>query len=109
MGGGQMKLPLKITIGEKSRPAMEIQTQAEADAYFEKLVSHNLRLRRWKKDDGGRKEAEEVERHNLGYYAGYYDSETRRRVELLFKCVHPVFGSIERNGEPTPEEVSQAG
>lgn len=45
----------------------------------------------------------------VGYYAGYYDSETRERVERLFMCAHPVFGSIADNGAPTPDEAYDAG
>lgn len=41
----------------------------------------------------------------MGYYAGYYDAETRERVERLFGAVHPIFGSV-RN---TPEEILKAG
>jgi hypothetical protein len=50
-----------------------------------------------------------VERHNLGYFAGYYDNETRERVERLFKCSHPIFGSIAKNGAPTAKEALAAG
>jgi hypothetical protein len=83
------------TIGEKYGPAMEITGQAKADAYFEKLV--NLHMAKWGKS---REEAEALERGNLGYYAGYYSAETRERVERLFKCSHPVFGEISKNGQP---------
>jgi len=93
-----------ITIGEKYGPAMEITDQAAADAYFEECVQYHLR-----KEVKPRDEVEAIERANLGYYAGYYDTETRRRVERLFKCVHPIFGSIAENGPPTPEEAFKAG
>lgn len=94
----------KTTIGEKYGPAMAITDQAEADAYFEKCVRHMM-------EHGGhsREKAEEMERINLGYYAGYYDHETRERVEVLFRCAHPVFGSIAGNGPPTTEEAFRAG
>ncbi|TXH09637.1 MAG: hypothetical protein E6R03_16465 [Hyphomicrobiaceae bacterium] len=36
-------------------------------------------------------------------FAGYYDSETRERVERLFKCEHPIFGAIATKGQPTAE------
>ena len=104
-----MKLPLKITIGEKYRPAMEIKTQEEADNYFEDLVEHNLAMRQRREEIPDVELAKKVERHNLGYYAGYYDSETRERVERLFKCCHPVFGAIAEKGQPTPEEAFELG
>ena len=84
---------------------MGITDQAEADAYFEGLVKHNQSV----KPDRTRAKAEEIERSNLGYYAGYYDSETRERVERLFRCEHPVFGAIAKEGEPTCEQAFWAG
>ncbi len=99
----------KITIGKplhyRYGLAMEITTQAEADAYFEELVKHNQSVQ----PDLPREKAEEIERSNLGYYAGYYGSETRERVERLFRCEHPVFGAIAKNGQPTSEEAFEAG
>jgi hypothetical protein len=99
-----MKDRAKITYRDKYGPAMEITDQAEADKYFEELVRHNLSF-----GENTRELAENVERHNLGYYAGYYDSETRERVERLFKCEHPVFGSIAQKGPPATEEALMAG
>lgn len=98
------RLPKKLTIGEKYGPAMEITDQAAADEYFEACVAHLM-------DNHGteRAEAETIERANLGYYAGYYSPETRARVERLFRCAHPVFGSIETNGSPTPLDAFTAG
>ena len=92
-----------ITIGEKYSPAMEITDQAEADAYFEQCVQHTMSF------GLDRVRAEAIEKSNLGYYAGYYSSETRARVEKLFRCEHPIFGSIAINGSPTAEEAFQAG
>ena len=96
----------KITIGEKYSPAMEITDQAAADAYFEELVEHMMNHGVEKHT---RAEAEKLERSNLGYFAGYYGNETRERVEKLFKCSHPIFGSISKNGSPTVEEAFEAG
>ena len=93
----------QITIGEKYGPAMEITDQVTADAYFEECVEHCMRHRH------GRNKAEVIERQNLGYFAGYYDSETRKRVEHLFKCSHPIFGSIAEKGAPTAKEAFAAG
>jgi hypothetical protein len=94
----------EMTIGDLYHPAMKITKQAEADAYFEKLVAWSME--QWGKT---REEAEQTQKSNLGYFAGYYDSETRERVERLFKCSHPVFGSIAENGAPTMEEALEAG
>ena len=92
-----------MTIGEKYGPAMNITDQAQADAYFEQCVQECMAHGRT------REEAESIERQNLGYYAGYYDNETRCRVERLFRCSHPVFGAIAEHGAPTPEEAFEMG
>lgn len=91
------------TIGEAYGPAMEITEQSEADAYFEKLVAESMA------EGKSRTESEAIQRSNLGYYAGYYSHETRERVERLFKCAHPVFGSIATKGPPTPQEAFKKG
>ena len=92
------------TIGDKYGPAMNITDQAEADAYFAECVQDTME--RFGKT---REEAEELERGNLGYFAGYYSEETRRRVEGLFHCAHPFFGAIAEKGPPTLEEAFEAG
>lgn len=97
-------LPEKLTIGEKYDPAMKITDQTEADAYFQLCVDHSMTYH-----CKTRTEAEALERANLGYYAGYGSAETRERVERLFQCAHPVFGSIAKVGAPTSEEALQAG
>lgn len=99
-----MQLPDKMTIGEAFGPAMEITDTAKADEYFAALVERNMRV-----FDQTRERAEADTKSSLGYYAGYYDSETRERVERLFNCSHPVFGSIAKVGAPTTEEAFQAG
>jgi hypothetical protein len=98
-----MDFPTQITIGDKYGPAMKITDQGEADEYFEACVRHSMGHGKT------REEAEQVERSNLGYFAGYYDHETRGRVERLFKCAHPVFGAIAEKGPPSAEEAYNAG
>lgn len=75
------------TFGEKYGPAMAIQTEEEARAWFEKCVEHTMTFGK------DRKEAEAVERLNIGYYTGYYDDETAERVMRLFNVTHPIFGN----------------
>jgi hypothetical protein len=91
------------TIGELYMPAMAITDQDEADAYFEELVRYGMA------HGQTREEAEQTQRHNLGYFAGYYDDETRARVERLYLCAHPVFGTIAKNGAPSPGDALAAG
>ena len=89
----------KATFGDKYRSAMKITDPKEAKEYFEACVQHTMLFGK------SREEAEKTERDNIGYFAGYYDSETAKRVNLLFGAVHPIFGSV----EPTPEEAFKAG
>jgi len=96
-------LPHHITIGEKYGPAMKVKDEAEAAVYFERCVEHTMARGRT------RTEAEAIERSNLGYYAGYYDAETRERVERLFRCAHPVFGAIAERGQPTAGQAFSVG
>ena len=77
-----------ITIGDKYGPAMEIFTKEEADAYLEQCVEHCMAF------EHSVDEAREIERTNLGYFAGYYSAETRKRVEVLFGAVHPHLGEV---------------
>lgn len=65
--------------------AMCIKDQQEADQYFRLLVEQV----EGKSED----EAEALVRYNLGYWAGYFDHETRARVEKLYDAPHPVLGS----------------
>lgn len=92
-----------ITIGEKYDPAMKITDPAEAARYFGECVENTMgHGHSWE-------EAARIERQNLGYYAGYYNNETRERVERLFGCAHPIFGAIAEDGPPTAEEALAAG
>jgi hypothetical protein len=96
------ELPDVMTYGDKYRPAMEMTDPQEAAEYFEVCVQHCMRHGKT------RQEAEDIERKNLGYYAGYYSTETRLRVEKLFSCQHPFFGKA-ADGVPTSEEAFSMG
>lgn len=112
------KLSENPTIGETLGFAMKITNQEQADAWFEILVQDGIKrrgdlLEKFKDNENPasrvRFEIEKIIRGNLGYYAGYYDHETRARVERLFKCSHPIFGSIEENGPPSAAEALKKG
>jgi hypothetical protein len=96
-----------LTYGEALNPAMEITDQNDADQYLRDYITY---LEGWLKKEprGDNMTAEEIAKTNLGYYAGYYDNETRRRVEKIFMCAHPIFGKIE-NHVPTNEEAFNLG
>jgi hypothetical protein len=99
-----MEIKVNATVGEAYHAAMKITDKEEARVYFEALVERNMRCSKHT-----REEAEKIERSNLGYFAGYFDNETRERVERLFCCAHPVFGAISEKGAPTPEEAFRMG
>lgn len=83
-----------LTFGECLKPAMEITDPTDAKQYkddYIKYTQHHLNKEPHKND----MTAEQIVNANLGYYAGYYDNETRLRVEKLFSCSHPVFGALE--------------
>lgn len=92
-------LPDDATIGQVYGPAMEITTQADADAYFTVIVDHTMHFGK------SRDEAVAVVRENIGYYTGYYDRETADRVMRLFNASHPIFG----RSYPTTEEAFRTG
>jgi hypothetical protein len=92
----------EITHAEKYNSAMKITDQGEADLYFEECVQHTMS---W---GSTREEAEQIEKSNLGYWAGYYSHETRVRVERLFRCVHPFLGRAE-DGQLGQSEIIEIG
>lgn len=79
----------RVSIGDKYGPAMEITDPEEAARYFDACVNHAMSFG----EHSSRAAAERVERANLGYYAGYYSNDIRRRVEQVFSCAHPIFGT----------------
>jgi hypothetical protein len=94
------ELPDEMTYGESYGPAMRVQTPEEARDYFYALVRRNMRV-----TGNDWAEAERVERINVGYWSGYYDSATAARVHALYGFGHPIFGTT----RPTAEEAVAAG
>ena len=87
-----MKLPDEMTYGKCYDPAMKITDRVKAKEYLEALIERDMRVFGKTYD-----EAYKVEMSNLGYYAGYYDSKTQRRVQKMFGAVHPVFGELHKD------------
>lgn len=84
----------QLTYRETLGPAMQITEQADADQYKEAMIQFGM-----KQDPTvSREQAESVCNQNIGYYSGYYSHEVQERVERLFKCVHPIFGSCLKKG-----------
>lgn len=95
-----------LTYGESLGPAMKITDAEDAKQYFAAYLEW---IKNHFSEATGNHTPEEVCKINLGYWAGYYDNETRQRVEKLFNCYHPVFGSIAANGSPSAEKAVSMG
>lgn len=76
------------------------KTKEEMVARFEALCAEVAA-----KNGGTPESHREMQMHNVGYFAGYYDNETRVRVQEWLGAAHPVFGSA----TPTPEEAFRQG
>lgn len=94
-----------LTVKESLDPAMKITDKKDAEQYFRDLIVYYQN----KNPKADITRVIEATKAALGYYAGYFDHETRERVEDLFECAHPFFGSIKENGPPTPEQVFKMG
>ena len=96
----------QLTYGEILDPAMQIKDSQEAQKYLSDYIQ-------WIQSDldqsGKKDDAAKIAKANLGYWAGYYSNDVRKRVEKLFLCEHPLFGSIEKNGPPTMKQAFEIG
>jgi hypothetical protein len=87
-----------ITIGAKYFPALQVKTAEEARAYFEQCVAHTMEFGK------SREDAEQIERHNIGYFMGYEKREEMARLTKLYGFGHP-FISL----DDTPEQILRKG
>lgn len=95
--------PDEATNSDKYGPAMDITKQEKADEWLAACAEHRMRMA-----PVSLLEAELLERDAIAYYAGYFGEEVRLRVERLFKCTHPTFGSV-RNGGVSMEDAYRTG
>ncbi len=95
-----------LTYGDVLGPAMEITRKDDAAQYLKEYVAF---IQKDLDEKGLKDDATAIAKSNLGYYAGYYSNAVRERVEELFECNHPVFGSIKENGAPSAAEAFQMG
>jgi hypothetical protein len=97
-----------LTYGECLDPIFKIKDKWEAIKYKKDYVAFIQ-----KDIDKGivkdKMTAEQIANSNIGYYAGYGSNDDRKRIENLFECAHPVFGSIKENGIPTGKEAFNKG
>ena len=98
-------LPKEITNGELLGQAMKITDPEEAKEYW------TARIERGRKYLSLNPEASEsIQKENLGYYSGYYDTATMVRVHKLFSCAHPFFGEVKSQEDlPSPKEAFAMG
>ena len=80
-----------LTIYEALDPAMYITEPQYAEQYLDDYAAYIQEFLDAEPCDDD-KSAADIARENIGYYAGYYDSETMARVNRLFSCSHPIFG-----------------
>jgi hypothetical protein len=97
-----------LTYGETLDPAMKITDAEDAKQYKKAYIAYTEKFLKNGVSESGLT-AEQIVNANLGYYAGYGSNEQRERVERLFNCAHPIFGSIKNNGVPTAKEAYEAG
>lgn len=98
--------PEKATIGDLYHPAAKLQTKEDAAEYLEALVDHCVQARAAAGDPVGREKAIAIQKSNIGYFMGYYDADTAKRVYWLIDgCVHPIFGT----DRPDAKEAFAAG
>lgn len=74
-------------------PAMKITEREDAQQYlqaYKTFIQRDLDNKKFSSE----LTANEIALGNFGYYAGYYDPETQRRVQNLFGAAHPVFGAL---------------
>lgn len=99
-----MTFPKNSTSQDIFGPAMRVETFEEAEDYLDAIIRYIQSHSKM-----SRIEAKRIARQSLGYWVGYFDHKTRERVETLFQCEHPLFGTIAGKGAPTPEEALRIG
>ena len=82
------------------RTVCEAKTKAEMLAAFDTVLNEVVA------ENGGTREGHrQTQLSNVGYFAGYYDAETYKRVHEWLGTEHPIFG----RSYPAPQEAMKAG
>lgn len=97
-----------LTYSETLAPTIQIKDKAEAMQYLKDYIVYLQQHIDNSIINGKYGSVEEMAKHNIGYYAGYYSSDDRLRVEDLFECEHPYFGKA-KNGLPTVDQALKMG
>lgn len=77
-----------LTYRECLDPIFKITDKEDAIQYKQAYINYTMQF-----VGNNKAKAEEVVNSNIGYYAGYGSHADRERIEKLFDCAHPVFGS----------------
>jgi hypothetical protein len=97
-----------LTYGECLNPIFKITEKEDAMQYKRDYIAFIQKELNEKPNEQGYT-AEEIANKNIGYYAGYGSAKDRERIEDLFECKHPIFGSIKENGQPSVEDAFSIG
>jgi hypothetical protein len=89
-----------LTYGECLKPIFKIMEKEDAMQYKRDYIVFIQKDIELNQKDADGKTAEEIANNNIGYYTGYCSAVERARIEDLFECKHPIFGSIKENGLP---------
>ncbi len=95
---------MPLTLTEIFDTAKKIKSEEGASLLVRAAV-----LDLFKQTDDTEEDLDKAVRQNLAYMAGYCGTDVRERIEKLFKCEHPVFGSIAEMGVPTSRESFMCG
>lgn len=83
--------------------ACRVQLPQDADLFTNLVALERLKTERESLDA-----ARDWARQAICYWAGYFSHEVRLRVEELYGCVHPIFGSATQ-GRMTAERAYEIG
>lgn len=97
-----------LNVGECLDPIFKITDRKDAKQYKASYVAY-IQEHLDKEPGNMDKSAMNIANSNIGYYAGYGSNEDRKRIEELFDCAHPIFGSIKEKGAPTSAEAFEMG
>ena len=97
-----------VTYGEALDPIFKITDKQDAIQYKNAYLKYMEQFLVNGVNKSGQT-ALEIVNTNIGYYAGYGSNDDRKRIEDLFDCSHPIFGSIKGNGIPTGKEALECG
>lgn len=71
---------------------MTITDPVEANSFWEEMMQWSLANWNVEGVEPTRENAERIMLNNLGYWAGYHNPDTGKRVQKLFGAKHPIFG-----------------